>query len=77
MKSIKGEIKMPEEKLISNIMFQLMSFEYKIKSLFSPPEKILAETDIKKGYKIVDYGCGPGRYTVPLAEMEKGNCICC
>ncbi len=68
---------MPEEKLISNIMFQLMSFEYKIKSLFSPPEKILAETDIKKGYKIVDYGCGPGRYTVPLAEMEKGNCICC
>jgi len=75
MKSIKGEIKMPEEKLMNNIMFQLMSFEYKIKSLFSPPEKILDEADITEGYKVVDYGCGPGRYTISLAEIvgEKGK----
>jgi len=65
---------MMADKPMNNIMFQLMSFEYKLKSFFSSAQKILAETDIKKGHKVVDYGCGPGRYTVPLTEIvgEKG-----
>lgn len=70
----KGELYMKKEPPMNNFMFALMSIEYKIDSFLSPPEKILAETNIKEGCKVVDYGCGPGRYTLPLAKMvgEKG-----
>ncbi|MCD4769967.1 MAG: class I SAM-dependent methyltransferase, partial [Bacteroidales bacterium] len=39
-----------------------------IRNLFIPPNKILAEVGIKPGYQILDFGCGPGVFTITIAE---------
>ena len=33
------------------------------------PEEIIQVLDIKRGMKILDFGCGRGRYTLPLARI--------
>ena len=40
-----------------------------IRDLFMPPGKMLAEADIKPGYHVLDYGCGPGTFTIKIAEI--------
>jgi ubiquinone/menaquinone biosynthesis C-methylase UbiE len=30
---------------------------------------ILKEVGIKPGFRVLDYGCGPGSYIIPLAEL--------
>lgn len=68
---------MKKDKLMPNFVFELMALEYRIKSLISPPENELSKLGFKKDGIIMDYGCGPGRYTIPLAELtaEKGQVV--
>jgi ubiquinone/menaquinone biosynthesis C-methylase UbiE len=56
-------------KPISNFHFKLMSFGYKFRDLRLPRMDILKEVGIKQGFHVLDYGCGPGSYIVPLAEL--------
>lgn len=54
---------------MSNIAFRLMvNVGMPIRNLFMPPGKMLAETDICQGYQVLDYGCGPGTFTIKIAE---------
>jgi len=53
----------------SNIDFKFMSLIYKFRNLFLPRKNILKEVGIKPGFHILDYGCGPGSYITPLAEL--------
>jgi ubiquinone/menaquinone biosynthesis C-methylase UbiE len=53
----------------SNIDFKFMSLTYKFRDLFLPRKKILKEVGIKPGFRVLDYGCGPGSYIIPLAEL--------
>lgn len=46
-----------------------MALSYKFRDLFSPRNKILTEAGIKSGFRVLDYGCGPGSYIMPLAEI--------
>ncbi|MBN1289379.1 MAG: class I SAM-dependent methyltransferase [Actinobacteria bacterium] len=39
-----------------------MSLILKIRDIYYPRKKVLSETGIKKGYKVLDFGCGPGGY---------------
>lgn len=55
--------------LKSNFDFQLMSLSYKLRDLFKPRMNILKEIGIKPGFQVLDYGCGPGSYIPPLAEL--------
>jgi len=48
---------------------ELMSLTFKIRDFFSPRKNILEEAGIKKGFHVLDYGCGPGSYIIPLAEI--------
>jgi ubiquinone/menaquinone biosynthesis C-methylase UbiE len=57
------------DKTKSNLGFRLMTLSYKIRDLRSPRKKILAEVDIESGFSVLDYGCGPGSYIVPLARL--------
>ena len=57
------------EKKVSNLGFKMMANVFMpIRNLFMPPAKMLAEVEIKPGYKVLDYGCGPGKFTIMIAE---------
>jgi len=57
------------DKPMSNFDFQFMSVGYKFRDFFLPRKDILEEVGIKPGFHVLDYGCGPGSYIVPLAEL--------
>lgn len=54
---------------MSNFHFKFMSFGYKFRDFFLPRTNILKEVGIKPGFHVLDYGCGPGSYINPLAEL--------
>ena len=54
---------------MSNFDFQFMSVGYKFRDFFSPRLNILKEVGIKPGFNVLDFGCGPGSYIVPLAKL--------
>lgn len=57
---------------ISNIEFYFIALVFKIRDWFRPRQKILKEVKIKEGDIILDYGCGPGTYSL-LAAKITGN----
>jgi len=44
-----------------------MTWMYRLVDVFSGPEKKLGRLPLRRGMTVVDYACGPGRYTVPVA----------
>jgi ubiquinone/menaquinone biosynthesis C-methylase UbiE len=54
---------------MSNFDFKFMSVGYKFRDFFLPRKNILKEVGIKLGFQVLDYGCGPGGYIVPLAKL--------
>jgi ubiquinone/menaquinone biosynthesis C-methylase UbiE len=56
-------------KLKSSLDFRLMSLTYKLRDFLRPRMDILKEAGIKAGFHVLDYGCGPGSYIVPLAKL--------
>jgi len=61
------------DKLTLNLHFKLMSLTFRFRDLFFPPENILEEVGIKPGYYILDYGCGPGSYSIAAAKMVRSK----
>jgi ubiquinone/menaquinone biosynthesis C-methylase UbiE len=55
--------------MMGNLVYGLMVLEYRLKALFSPPAGVLAEVPLRQGMSLLDFGCGPGRYTAPAARM--------
>ena len=69
----------PTEKM-SNKAFKMMTLTFKIIDFLVPYiRKRIKKFNIKKGMTVVDYGCGPGRYTIPFAKIvgNNGNSLCC
>jgi ubiquinone/menaquinone biosynthesis C-methylase UbiE len=57
-------------KKMSNLGFNLMqNIGMPIRNLFMPPAKMLAEVSINPGDKVLDYGCGPGTFSILAAEL--------
>lgn len=57
------------DKPMSNFDFKFMSVGYIFRDFFRPRLNILKEVGIKAGFHVLDYGCGPGGYIIPLAEL--------
>ncbi len=57
------------DKPMSNFDFRFMSFGYKFRDFLLPRKKVLEEVGIKPRFYVLDYGCGPGGYIIPLAEL--------
>ena len=57
------------DKPMNNVMFKGMCFFFMIRDIFRPRSNILMETGIKLGDHVLDYGCGPGGYVPPVAEL--------
>ena len=60
---------MAKDKPQSNLDFRVMSTWFKFRDFVLPRKNILAEVDIKPGFYILDYGCGPGSYTIVAARL--------
>jgi len=63
------------ERLESDLNYGVMCFWYKIRDLFSSPMNMLKEADIKPGFKVIDFGCGPGSYSIAASKItgDKGR----
>jgi len=57
------------DKPSSDFHFKGMTFLFKIRDLLSPRKNVLEEVGIQPGYHVLDYGCGPGSYIAPLANL--------
>ena len=57
------------DKPMSGIGFKFMSLMFKVRDVFRPRLELLEEVGIESGFCILDYGCGPGSYIVPVAEL--------
>ena len=57
------------DKPIPELHFKFMALSYRFRDLFSPRKNILIEAGIESGFHVLDYGCGPGSYLMPLAEL--------
>ena len=58
-----------EKKRESDIAFRLMTLIYKFRDLLQNPRQSLEKAGLRKEMCVVDYGCGPGSFTIPAAEM--------
>lgn len=53
----------------SNLSFRLMALQFKLRDLFLSRSKVLAEVGIRPGFTVLDYGCGPGSYVLPVWKL--------
>lgn len=54
---------------MSNLHFRAMSLTMKLRDLLSLRKDVLKEVGIVPGSHVLDYGCGPGGYVAPSAEL--------
>ncbi|NLI98402.1 class I SAM-dependent methyltransferase [bacterium] len=57
------------DKPMSDIAFRIMCASLVSRNRKNPPEEILAEAGIKKGFKVLDFGCGPGSYSIAASKL--------
>jgi hypothetical protein len=54
---------------MSGLAFNLMGLMFKVRDLLQPRGTVLEEAGIESGFYVLDFGCGPGSYIIPLAEL--------
>ena len=54
---------------MSNIGFKFMCYMFKIRDILQPRLNVLKEARIESGFFVLDFGCGPGGYIMPLVEL--------
>lgn len=55
-------------KPMPGVIYKINMFSYKIWDLFQNPKRYLEGIPLREGITVIDYGCGPGRYTLPIAK---------
>jgi len=46
-----------------------MSLEFRLRDFFRPPERILREAGVRSGMTVLDFGCGPGGFSLAAAKL--------
>lgn len=54
---------------VSNLNFGLMTLAFKVRDFLLARAEILKEVGIEPGAVVLDYGCGPGSYTIEVAKL--------
>jgi len=49
--------------------FWKMSVKFKIRDMLYPRAHIIKEVGIKSGWNVLDFGCGPGGYILPVSKI--------
>jgi len=52
-----------------NAFYKIYIWYCKFVDLIWKPQRRLEKFPLKEGMAVVDYGCGPGRYTLPIARL--------
>lgn len=52
----------------SKFGYKMMALTFKIRDFFSHPSKKINLIDLNPGEKVLDYGCGPGSYSIEAAR---------
>ena len=60
---------MKVDKPMHNRHFKGMTAILKFRDVLIPPSKILSEVWIRPGSSVLDYGCGPGSFSIPAAQL--------
>ena len=58
-----------KQKPMPNLWFKLMALEYGTRAKPSLVDERLKQAGVSHGMHVLDYGCGPGRYTLPAASI--------
>ncbi|GAH22746.1 unnamed protein product, partial [marine sediment metagenome] len=58
---------------MSDIGFRSMTLMYKFVDFFYPFDKRVKMLNIKEGFTVIDYGCGPGRYVGSVSQLVGEN----
>ncbi|MBN1152850.1 MAG: class I SAM-dependent methyltransferase [Dehalococcoidia bacterium] len=53
----------------SEFGYRAMALSYKVRDALRPRVPYLREAGITEGMSVLDFGCGPGGYVVPAAQM--------
>ena len=61
------------QKPMQKLNFRIISFILKLRDVFYPPKYILKDIRINPGDTVLDFGCGPGSYSVAIAELLQGT----
>jgi SAM-dependent methyltransferase len=61
------------DKPMSSLHFWGMSVLFRIRDLLVPRQRVLDEVDTPAGARVLDFGCGPGSYTLLAAERVGCN----
>ena len=64
-----------KSKTMSNVVYRLMALALACSYLFMNARKQLLKSGVKEGQTVLDFGCGPGFYAIPAAEIvgDKGK----
>ena len=46
----------------------MMALEFKVRDFFKPRKDIINEVGLKKGFHVLDFGCGPGGYVLAISQ---------
>jgi ubiquinone/menaquinone biosynthesis C-methylase UbiE len=66
---MKKHIEKRHEKPQSDLDFKIMAFCFLVRDRFKDPMKKLEKAGIMTGNYILDYGCGPGSYSIAAAKV--------
>jgi len=58
---------------MSNLSFRTMKLMLVVRDIFMSPRALLEEAHITPGLCVLDYGCGPGSYSIAAAELVGGS----
>jgi len=54
---------------MSNLHFRIMKCCLRFRDFCKPPAKLLQEGGIKPGDRVLDFGCGPGSFSMAAAQL--------
>lgn len=57
------------DKPMSGLGFKLMTLAFRVRDFLRPRLDVLKDAGIEPGFRVLDYGCGPGSYIAPLAQL--------
>lgn len=54
---------------MNGLDYRLMAIIFGLRDMIKPPQRVLEEARVRAGQQILDYGCGPGSYSIAAARL--------